>query len=272
MGISASEATFVRDLVYRVSAIVLDDSKQYLIETRLAQLAHESGYATTSALVSEAQQGNQALRTRVVESITTNETFFFRDVAPFDALRDHVLPPLIAARSASRSLAIWSAACSTGQEPYSIAMLLCERFPVQAAWPIRIYGSDLSGPTLERAKAGRYRQPEMNRGMPASLLVKYFERRGAEWVVRPALRNMIGFSQLNLIERFNLPFRPDVVFLRNVLIYFDTRTKREVLARVRQCMAPDGALFLGAAETTLNIDDAWERVAVGSTAYYRLRR
>lgn len=271
MPISAEQATFVRELVYRRSAIVLDESKHYLIESRLDQLARDTGFASSGALISEAQRGSATVQTRLVESITTNETLFFRDVEPFEALRLQVLPRLIAARAATRRLTIWSAACSTGQEPYSIAMILRESFPDQTAWPIAIFASDLAASVLDRARSGRYRQAEIGRGLPARLLVRFFERDGADWIAKPELRKMIGFFQHNLIEPFKLAFRPDVVFLRNVLIYFDLATQRRVLEQVRSCLAPDGALFLGAAESASQMDDGWERVACGKTAYYRPR-
>jgi chemotaxis protein methyltransferase CheR len=272
MPVNESNAAFVRDLVYDRSAIVLDESKQYLIESRLDPIVRARKLSSIDSLIAQAREGAKDLQTELVEAITTNETFFFRDLAPFEALREKVLPGLFTARASRRALSIWSAACSTGQEPYSLAMLLREQFPAEAGWPVRIVATDLSRPTLERAKAGRYRQIEVNRGLPAALLVKYFKREGAEWVISPELRTPIEFRLLNLIDPWPPGLRPDVVFLRNILIYFDVGTKRTLLERVRRIIPRDGALFLGAAETTLSIDDGWERVAFKNCSYYRPRQ
>lgn len=266
-----SNAAFVRELVYGKSAIVLDESKGYLIESRLDPLARANRISSIDSLITRVRNGALDLQTELVEAITTNETTFFRDLVPFEALRTKILPQLLAARTAGRSLTIWSAACSTGQEPYSLAMLLNEHFPLQARWPIRIVATDLSRPTLERGRAGRYRQIEVNRGLPAPMLVKYFTREGSDWVVAPSLRAMTDFRLVNLIEPWPADLRPDLVFMRNVLIYFDVPTKKAILERLRRVIARDGALFLGAAETTLSIDDGWERVSFNSTSYYRPR-
>jgi chemotaxis protein methyltransferase CheR len=268
MKISPESAEFVRQLVRGKSAIVLDEGKQYLIESRLDPLARARRISSIDSLVKRVRNGAADLQTELIEAITTNETTFFRDLRPFEALRAQVLPRLIAARAAGRSLNIWSAGCSTGQEPYSLAMLLCEHFPVQVRWPVRIVATDLARPALERARAGRYRQIEVNRGLPAPLLVKYFNREGAEWVVSPALRDMVDYRQLNLIEPWPHDLRPDLVFMRNVLIYFDVPTKRAILERVRRIIARDGTLFLGTAETTLSIDEGWERHTSGNSSYY----
>lgn len=269
MALSQSSVAFVRDLVYGRAAIVLEENKEYLIESRLGPLARAKQITSIDGLIALARGGALDLQTEVVEAITTNETTFFRDLAPFEALRSKILPELLKARPSGRPLTIWSAACSTGQEPYSLAMLLLEHFPVEGRSPVRIVATDLSRPTLERARAGRYRQVEVNRGMPASLLVKYFSRQGAEWVVSPSVRAMVDFRQLNLIEPWPSDLIPDVVFMRNVLIYFDVPTKRAILQRVRRIIARDGALFLGSAETTLGIDDAWSRVSFAVSSYYR---
>ena len=268
MPVSQSNAAFVRELVYGKAAIVIDENKEYLIESRLGALARAKQIGSIDSLIKRAREGALDLQTEVVEAITTNETTFFRDLLPFEALRTLVLPRLFEARAANRSLTIWSAACATGQEPYSLAMLLREHFLQQSGWTIRIVATDLSRPTLERARAGRYRQIEVNRGLPAALLVKHFARQGAEWVVSAELRRMIDFRLLNLIDPWPADLRPDIVLMRNVLIYFDVPTKRAILERVRRVMARDGALFLGAAETTLGLDDAWQRVPFAASAYY----
>jgi chemotaxis protein methyltransferase CheR len=269
MSLSPAEAAFVRELVHRRSAIVLDESKQYLIETRLEPLASQSGFPSIAALVGAARAGRTGLQTRVVEALATHETSFFRDLSPFECLRRDVLPRLYEARAARRALNIWCAACSTGQEPYSVAMMLEEHFGARRDWAVRIYATDLSEQALQRARAGTYHQIDLNRGLPAALLLKHFDRTGASWSVKESLRSRVEFAQLNLIEPWTLPFIPDVVMLRNVLIYFDQATKRAILARVRETMARDGVLFLGGAETTLNVDERWARVPFEKTAYYR---
>jgi len=206
----------------------------------------------------------------LIETLTTHETFFFRDVQPFELLRHQLLPRLLAARASVRRLVIWTAACSTGQEPYSVAMLVREHFPDQADW-IEIVATDLSSTVLDLARAGRYRQADVNRGLSARQLLEHFDQNGLEWVVKAELRRRVVFARLNLAEPLQLGFQPDIVLLRNVLIYFDLDTKRRVLQEVRRCVAADGALLLGAAETAINIADCWEHVPIGTTAYYRPR-
>jgi chemotaxis protein methyltransferase CheR len=265
------DATFVRDLLLRRSAIVLDDTKQYLLEMRLEQLAREMGLASVTDLIRQARTTSPKLDHKIVEALTTHETSFLRDLAPFETLRKVVLPATIAARERTRSLTIWSAACSTGQEPYSIAMLVLEHFPALESWPLRIIATDLSEAILAKARSGTFRQIDVNRGLPASFLVRHFERKGADWQIKPRVRAMVEFRQLNLLDPWG-SLRPDIVFMRNVLIYFDTKTKRTILQRVRQVMAPDGALFLGGAETPYGIDEAWDRVAVEKSIYFKVRR
>jgi chemotaxis protein methyltransferase CheR len=263
---------YVADLVRTEAAIVVEASKRYLVESRLAPVARRHGLDGVGALVARLRaQPRNGLHAEVVEAMTTNETSFFRDVNPFAAMEQEVLPELIRARGAQRQLSIWSAACSSGQEPYSLAMLIRHRFPQLSRWNVRIVASDLSAEMLGRAAAGRYSQMEVNRGLPAPLLVRYFRRDGQHWQIADEVRQMVEFRAMNLIQPW-APLPPlDVVFLRNVLIYFDVATKRQILAQVRRVLRPDGYLFLGAAETTLNVDDAFERVPIGPAVSYRLR-
>jgi chemotaxis protein methyltransferase CheR len=261
---------FVCDLVRRESAIVLAPGKEYLVESRLLPLARAQGDADIDAYVARARrQPSGPIVREIVEALTTNETSWFRDSEPFQALRGTVLPQLVAARATTRRLRVWSAACSSGQEPYSIAMVLGE-VPALAGWHLEVLGTDISLEMVERCREGRYTQLEMNRGLPATHLVRHFERDGTAWRVNRELTSVTTFRQLNLVRPLPPLGRFDVVFLRNVLIYFDLATKREVLSRVRQAMAPDGVLYLGATETTMGVDDAWERVAVGRSSVYRL--
>jgi chemotaxis protein methyltransferase CheR len=271
-GLSEADVVFLRELVQKRSAIVLDDSKDYLLETRLDKLARDLNYASIAALVADVRRDAGTATRQLIEALTTHETLFFRDVRPFEALKREILPPLIAARQASRQLTIWSAACSTGQEIFSVAMMLRENFPDVASWPVKLYATDISGQVIERAMRGRFQQLEVNRGLPAAMLVKYFDRDGVDWKVKEDIRKMVRFEQLNLLHAWPLDLRPDVVLLRNVLIYFNISTKKEILARVRQILRPDGALVLGSAESTLGIDDAWERAPNSTTPWYRALR
>jgi chemotaxis protein methyltransferase CheR len=271
-GLADADVIFLRDLVQKRSAIVLDDSKDYLIETRLEKLARDLNYASLSTLVADVRRDAGTVTRQLIEALTTHETLFFRDVRPFEALKREILPPLIAARQATRQLTIWSAACSTGQEIFSVAMMLKENFPDVLSWPVKLYATDISGQVIERAMQGRFQQLEVNRGLPAAMLVRYFDRDGVDWKVKEDIRKMVRFEQLNLLHAWPLDLRPDIVLLRNVLIYFNVQTKKEILTRVRQTMRPDGALVLGSAETTLGIDDGWERAPGAVTPWYRALR
>ena len=267
--LAADSIEFVCKLVRQQSAIELDAAKAYLIEARLSPVAKKNGFANTAELIRQVQTlSRRDMQQQVVEALTTNETSFYRDIHPFEALRQTIIPQIIKNRSAQKSLNIWSAACSTGQEAYSIAMLLRENFPELNNWTVRIVGTDLSEEVLQKARAGRFSQIEMNRGLPATLLTKYFVRDGLNWELTPQIRSLVTFSKLNLIERWP-PLPPyDVVFLRNVLIYFSPATKRMILEKIRASMAPQAVLFLGAAETTMNLDSEFVRVQTGNQVYY----
>jgi chemotaxis protein methyltransferase CheR len=268
--VSSTDFDYIRTLVRDRSAIVLEPGKEYLVQARLLPVARKQGIEDIRGLVERLKRGEPVLATQVVEAMTTNETSFFRDVHPFESLREDVLPDLLEKRAATRTLRIWSAAASTGQEAYTIAMTLREHFPQLHAWNVSILGTDLSGEVIERANEGRYAQIEVNRGLPAPMLVKYFERVGPAWRVTAELRRLVEFRQMNLTTAWPVLPRMDVVFLRNVLIYFDTPTKQAVLQRVRQVLAPDGYLFLGAAETTLQFDGLFERVPRARANCYRV--
>lgn len=270
MAIGTREFDWIRDFVRRESSIVLEPGKEYLVETRLATLARGEGFASVDEFLAElrARPAN-GLHQRVVEAMTTNETSFFRDLHPFDAFRQVLLPDLLAQQAASRQLSIWCAACSSGQEPYSLAMILRDEAARLAGWTVRILATDLSAEMVARARAGRFSQLEVNRGLPAPMLVRHFTKHGADWVVKDELRGMIEFRTMNLAAPYGGLPAFDVVFLRNVLIYFDVATKRDVLGRVRRVLRPGGHLFLGGAETTLNLDDAYQRVTLGKAVAYR---
>jgi chemotaxis protein methyltransferase CheR len=270
--ISDSDFSYVRDLVLDRSAIVLEANKAYLAESRLISVARAQGMSSLAELVARLRSEQfGGLHTKVVEAMTTNETTFFRDSHPFEALRTTVLPELIERRGGTRSLQVWSAACSTGQEPYSLAMLLREHFPALRSWAVRILATDLSTEVLARASAGKFSQLEVNRGLPANYLVKYLQKQGVSWQVADDLRTMIDFRQMNLAATWPSVPMMDVVFIRNVLIYFDADMKRTILGKIRNVLRPDGYLFLGGAETTINLDDAFERVQLDKASCYRLR-
>lgn len=273
MGVAQADFDYLRKLMQETSAIVLDPGKEYLAELRLGPVVLEHGLNSMGELFHRLRRHeDQTLRQRVLDVMTNNETWFFRDLAPFEALRLEVLPELLARRAYERNINIWSAACSSGQEPYSLAMLLKEQLPDSTGWKPSILATDFSVSVLERAMRGRYSRLEVNRGLPAQMLTRYFQPEGLEWVISPELRKNIAWRTMNLAQPWSEMPKFDVIFLRNVLIYFDVETKRDIFTRVRRVLKPDGCLFLGAAETTLNIDDAYERVPFQKTCYYRIRK
>lgn len=272
MSLSTEDLDFVRALVRERSAIVLEREKAYLVEARLQPLARREGYESLPALVTALRrQAYQGLPDRVVDAMTTNETSWFRDVRPFEALRTSVLPDLIERRRPQRSLRIWCAASSSGQEPYSILMVIRHYFPELVNWDIRILATDISVEMLDRTRTGVYSQLEVNRGLPAQMLVRFFEKDGLNWRVKQTLRDDVDVRQLNLATAWPALSDMDVVFLRNVLIYFDLETKRHILGKVRRIIRPDGYLFLGGAETTLNVDEAFGRHDRAVSGCYTLR-
>ncbi len=261
---------YVRRLVLERSSIALEDTKGYLVESRLAPLAKRHGMASVRDLVGQLRSTPHGiLHEQVVDAMTTNETSFFRDIHPFEALKTDVLPELIDRRSSRRTLNVWSAACSSGQEPYTIAIILRDHFPQLNDWSVNIFASDLSQEMLERAASGVYSQVEVNRGLPATSLVKHFQREGLNWVVRPETRKLVKFLRLNLTESWSTLPTMDLVFMRNVLIYFTPQTKRLILDKVHRQLARDGTLLLGGAETTLGLCDQFDRISAGKTTLYR---
>lgn len=262
---------YVRSFIYERTAIVLEAGKEYLIESRLEPLAHSEGFDSLHDLIKALRtKPFGALHHKVMEAMTTNETSFFRDIHPFETLRHVIMPNLLKQRAAEKTLNVWCAACSSGQEPYSISITLREYFPELTRWTLRCVASDLSTNMLARARSGCYSQFEVNRGLPATMLIRYFHRDGTLWQVNDDLRQLWEFRQINLAEHWPELPRMDLIFMRNVLIYFDTETKRAILGRVRQQLKPNGFLFLGTAETTLNLDNGFKRVALGKTTCYQV--
>ncbi len=260
----------IRKLVYDRAAIVLEPGKEYLVESRLAPLAQEHGFATVNDLCRALDRQGGPLIAQIVEAMTTNETSFFRDVHPFEALKQTVLPELARQRAMQRRLRIWCAACSTGQEPYSLAMLLDEHFPLLGGWDISIHATDISKAVLSRARAGRFSQLEINRGLNAALLVKYFTRDGLDWELKPSIRRRVQFAEMNLVGRWPIMEKFDLIFLRNVLIYFDQTTKLSILTKVQQHLAGDGFLILGGSETPPAELTSLERVPIARAGIYRV--
>lgn len=268
----ADDLTFIRRLIRDRSAIVLDESKDYLLEARLGPIAEKEGLGSLRELIAELRKApSSSLSKRVVDAMTTNETSFYRDIAPFDCLKQKVLPEVMAARASSRKLDLWCGASSSGQEPYSILILLKDSFPELETWNLRLLATDLSSNMVERTREGQYTQLEVNRGMPAKLMVKYFDRKGMKWQVKPDVRKLLEAREMNLIDRWPPMGKMDIVFLRNVLIYFDVPTKAAILGKIKNILAPDGFLFLGGAETTIGVDDSFERIEFPNASCYRLR-
>jgi len=265
--ITPDNLQFLCKTIYDESGIVLDESKRYLLEARLGPVAKSEGAESIDDLCALLRgiQG-RAVRYKVVEAMTTNETLFFRDVKPFEGLKI-LFKEIAESNRADRTVRVWCAASSSGQEPYSIAMQWKEMgIP---GWKLDIFGTDLSEEMLERCRSGSYLQLEVNRGLPALCLVKYFEREGSHWIVNEELRKMCRWQKFNLKDPMR-GFGPfDLVFCRNVLIYFDQETKSQILRNFRSTLSPGGHLFLGASETTIGLDEVYKRRQVGPAIAYQ---
>jgi chemotaxis protein methyltransferase CheR len=251
---------YLRKLLKDQSGLDLSADKQYLIESRLLPLARKAGLAGISELVQKMKGGSNSYIAQVVEAMTTNETFFFRDKVPFDHFRDKIMPELLQARASRKSIRIWCAAGSTGQEPYSLAMCLKEMSAALAGWRVEILATDLSQEVLEKSKAGIYSQFEVQRGLPIQLLVKYFKQNGELWQINADIRAMVQQRPLNLLHDFFQLGSFDVIFCRNVLIYFDQATKSNIFERLARTIEPDGFMVLGAAETVVGLTEAFKPV------------
>jgi chemotaxis protein methyltransferase CheR len=252
---------YLRKLLKERSGLTLTADKQYLVESRLLPVARKAGVKNLSELVLKLRGKRAELLTiEVVEAMTTNESFFFRDKIPFDHFRDTIMPTLIAARAMQRRIRIWCAAGSTGQEPYSLAICLKEMAKKIAGWRIEILATDLSTEVLERAKTGIYSQFEVQRGLPIQMLVKYFTQVGESWQVASEIRAMVQFRPFNLLNDCVHLGMFDLIFCRNVLIYFDQETKIRVLERIARVTEPDGYLVLGAAETVVGLTEKFRPV------------
>ena len=252
---------YLRKLLRERSGLVLSAEKQYLAESRLLPVARRHNLASLGEVVAKLKEGAAALAIEVTEAMTTNETFFYRDKMPFDHFRDTVLPALIVSRAHEKRIRIWCSAAATGQEPYSLAMIIKDMGAKLAGFRIDILATDISDAVLARAKAGIYSQFEVQRGLPIQQLVKYFTQVGETWEIAPEIRAMLKFRPINLLKDFYALGTFDLVFCRNVLIYFDQETKISVLNRLARQMPPDGFLALGAAETVVGLTDAFKPMA-----------
>ncbi|MFA7431993.1 MAG: protein-glutamate O-methyltransferase CheR [Rhodospirillaceae bacterium] len=251
---------YLAKLVKDSSGLVLTKDKAYLLESRLMPVARKRGFKGLDELVAKLRMGDRPLAEDVTEAMTTNESFFFRDQKPFDQFRQVVLPNLIKTRAAKKSFRIWCAAASSGQEPYSLAMILKEEAAKMPGWRTEIVGTDISRDILQKARAGLYSQFEVQRGLPIQLLVKYFKKRDDQWEIDPAIRAMVQYKEWNLLQDLRALGTFDVVFCRNVLIYFDQPTKGKVLEGMSKQMSDDGVLYLGGAETVLGISDKFKPI------------
>ena len=266
-GLTADNYRFLQDHIYKGSGIVLDETKLYLMESRLLPIIRKERIGTLNELCSVIKStAGEALRMQVVEAMTTNETLFFRDDVAFAALRETVLPGLIEQRGSVRKLSIWSAAASSGQEAYSLAMMLLDLG--LAGWQIRVLGTDLNNQVLARARAGRYMQIEVNRGLPAQYLSKYFRPVGAEWQIVDEVRRLVDFAPLDLRQSLGTLGPFDLVLCRNVLIYFDIETKKQILSNLCKTLYSKGLLLLGSAESTINLNDEFTRKVINGTTFY----
>jgi chemotaxis protein methyltransferase CheR len=263
---------FLSALLKRQSGLVISPDKLYLVESRLMPIARKRGLETLDVLVGALRTSPETspLVKEVTDAMTTNESFFFRDIKPFDQFQKLVLPRLLEARANSRKIRIWSAACSSGQEPYTLAIILREQGAKLAGWRFEILATDLSAEMLEKSKAGIYSQFEVQRGLPVQYLVKYFTQMGDKWKIDPSLREIIQFREFNLLNNVSSLGAFDVVFCRNVLIYFDSEAKRQILDRINGLMPPDAYLYLGGAETVLGISDKFQVVPGERGIYCRI--
>jgi len=272
MSLTAENFAFIQTLARDMAAIALDPGKEYLVETRLSPLAEQAGFPSLNAFIQQLRtdRANTLFHDQVIDAMTTNETSFFRDFHPFEALRLHLLPRIIEQRSFARRLSIWSAASSTGQEPYSLALLIKEHFPQLADWDVSILATDISATVLAQARQGVYSQLEVNRGLPAPLLIKYFTQAGTKWQLKEEVKKLVEFRALNLSKPWPILPAVDLVLIRNVMIYFDVEAKKTILKRIRSCLQPHGHLFLGTAETTINLDPNWAPVTTGKCVTYQM--
>jgi len=260
---------FLQEHVYSQSGIVLGSDKHYLFESRLAPIVRQHGLSTINDLCALIRATRADVARQVVEAMTTNETYFFRDPSHYDAIRNVLIPRLKDERADTRKMRFWSAASSTGQEAYRLAMLLLEES--LQSWNLQIFGTDFSSPAVARAQSGKYQQIEVNRGLPASLLIRHLRREGVDWQLSDTIRRMVSFETIDLRQSMRALGPFDLVFCRNVMIYFDSETKNRILKEIQGTLFHGGWLLLGGAETAFGIDDLFEKQTIGSAVVYVAR-
>lgn len=270
MSIQTSDFKYISNFIKNASGIVLLPGKEYLVENRLSMLARTLKLESIDKLIAKLRQEDcNDLKQKVVDALTTNETSFFRDKHPFESLKSSILPELIKKRAATRQLNIWCAASSSGQEPYTIAMVL-NQIPALNNWKINFIASDISEEMLERCRQGLYTQLEIGRGLPANLIPKYFSRHKNRWQIKQELRNMIDFRAFNLCKQWPFMVNMDIIFLRHVLVYFNDATKKEILGKTRKLLKPDGYLFVGSGDDPERLDEKFKRTDFSTSACYKI--
>lgn len=269
MTISDADFNFLSQYIFDHSAIVLGPDKKYLVESRLGSLCHKGNLGEVSSLVRILREGtSRQLGREIIEAMATNETYFFRDIKPFDALREEILPSVIEANRTSKRMRIWCAASSSGQEPYSVAIVIKEHFPILGGWDVKIMASDISRAMVSRTQAAIYSNLEVKRGLPSSLLARYFDRLGDGWRVKTAVKALVDPFEFNLVEKWPSLGLIDVILIRNVLIYFDTPTKQLIFTSVEKAVRPGGFVMLGGSESTLGMKSSLERNKTSAAHYY----
>ncbi len=271
MSITAEEFSFVSKWAKNQAAIVLHPGKEYLVENRLSPIAELEGFGDVNTLIDELRKEDYSnpIQAKCIDALTTNETSFFRDHHPFEFLKTKVIPEIIRNKS-RKSLNIWSAACSTGQEIYSTAMMLKANFPQLEEWDVKLFATDISESSIEKAKKGSYSQFEVNRGLPAFTLLKNFTQDESQWQLNQDIIDMVEFKKLNIIKPWPIMDQFDIIMLRNILIYFDVDTKKAILDKMSNCIHPNGYMLIGTSETVLNISDCWTQENEMNTAFSRL--
>jgi chemotaxis protein methyltransferase CheR len=259
---------YLRSIVMNHSGNLIDASRNYLFESRLQNVLRSKGWQSLDQLISALRADSGDLQRTVAEAMTINETSFFRDTPTFDLLREDLIPALIQKRDKVQTLRFWSAASSSGQEAYSIAMLVREHFPQVSSWKIEIFGTDFSGEMIEQAKSGRYQRIEVNRGLPARFLIKYLSRVDDEWEIKTEVKSMCHFQQMNLCQAAVSYRSFDFVFLRNIMFYFPQEQRQQLLLKMHRSLAPDGALILGPSEQP-RMDSHWQTMLTPRTVWYR---
>ncbi len=269
---NSDDFEFISKFIKEQAGIVLEPGKEYLVEARLNPIIKEMGLPSLERLINEVRiRATNDLKLKIIDALTTNETLFFRDTHPFQALKSTILPEILSKKQGEKKLNIWCAASSSGQEPYSIAMILKDHIENIKDWNIKFIASDISEKMLARAKTGIYNQFEINRGLPMHYLIKYFEKNGPDWQIKKEIRDMVHFEKINLMKPWSISAM-DLIFMRNVLIYFGIETKKDIFKRLEKTLHPDGYFFLGGSETTLGISSEFGRIGINKVHCYQLKK